>query len=483
MKAGEVISQQISRSIVGVPLWLWVVYIIMSVAAILFYISFWPDAPLIVPDSPGYMEVAKDLTDWRLDHSHLRPPGYPVLLVLTGSAHQPTRALFIVSLMLHILSVGLLLAVLVRIRGIGKVGVLIFMTLLLLPPFVDPAAYVMTENLSKFVIVLGTVGLLQWFATHRFMWLILALIGFAYAGITHPIYLFVLPAIALALLPIQYLFPWVHLTWRRIVLTSSVMLSVWLLLYGGFSLKMRGSLGALSSFHPKDILLFLGSAFSSKTLKVLERLPDEYALVRKVLIEERNYDLVHGESHTAASYMNRAQRRVSEITGLQGGDLQKFIGKLNWILIRKAPLHFIHEVLMTMTNFWVPAAGRMASRGSEVLKVLWSLLYSGIFVMLWLQIFVLVGATVLIKRGRFVALQGIPALKEIKIRTLGYVVGWSIIGYVWFISCVLGMGDVRYRQPVETLMVFVCFLGFVMMREVTSHFEAGIRQRGEFGRS
>lgn len=228
-------------------------------------------------------------------------------------------------------------------------------------------------------------------------------------------------------------------------------------------------LGTMSSGTLKvSLVTSLGASFSSKTLKVLERLPDEYALVREILIEERNYDLVYGESHTAASYMNRAIKRVSEVTGLKGKELWEYIAKLNWILIRKAPLHFLQEVLATMTMFWIPSAGEMASKGRGILKLLWSSIYSGIFIMLWWQIFVLGGATLLLKRGRFIALRRIPSFMEIKFRTLGYVISWCIIVYVWFISCVIGMGTTRYRQPVETLMVLACFLGFVMMLEMTS---------------
>ncbi len=467
MLIGGVFSRRISKNVAGLPLWLWAIYFVVSVGAIFFYTSFWPEAPVIHPDSRGYMEVAQDLLDFRLDKEHLRPIGYPLLLMLTHSAYNPTRFLFIVQLMLYILSVGLLLTVVGKIRSLSKVTILAFMMLLFLPPFVAPASYVLTEHLSGFTLVLGTVGLLQWLETRRWFWLLLSLFGFIYAMLTHSIYAFLPPIVAVVLLAIRYAFPWVHLRWRETVLSSIALIGAWFLVsripLSDYLLGTMSS-GALKT----SLVTSLGASFSSKTLKVLERLPDEYAVVREILIEERNYDLIHGESHTAASYMNRAAKKVSEVTGLKGKELWEYIAKLNWILIRKAPLHFLQEVLATMTMFWIPAAAETALKGRAVLKALWSSIYLVVFIILWLQILVLGGATVLLKRGRFIALRRIPSFTEVKLRTLGYVISWSIISYVWFVSCVIGMGTVRYRQPVETLMVFACFLGFVMMREMTS---------------
>ena len=59
-----------------------------------FYISAWSDAPFLVTDSPGYMRFATDLQDFSLDRLPTRPPGYPLLLLLTSAYEQPTRLLF-----------------------------------------------------------------------------------------------------------------------------------------------------------------------------------------------------------------------------------------------------------------------------------------------------------------------------------------------------------------------------------------------------
>jgi hypothetical protein len=48
------------------------------------------------------------LSDFWIDELHLRTPGYPLLLLLTGSSQAPTRTLFFTSLLLHFASVWLL---------------------------------------------------------------------------------------------------------------------------------------------------------------------------------------------------------------------------------------------------------------------------------------------------------------------------------------------------------------------------------------
>src|SRR5689334_16640607 len=96
------------RSIFGLPLPSAIFYLVLFVAAFVFYSSLWSRAPILAPDSYGYMEVAEDLSNLHLDHLHARPPGYPVFLVLTGSGERLSRALFHSSLALHFIAIWLL---------------------------------------------------------------------------------------------------------------------------------------------------------------------------------------------------------------------------------------------------------------------------------------------------------------------------------------------------------------------------------------
>ena len=77
--------------------------------------------------------------DGRLDHLHFRAPGFPLLLVLTGSAFEPTRALFIATLLLYLLG-SKLVPLLVREMQHGAALQLPVALLLVLPPYLDHSA-------------------------------------------------------------------------------------------------------------------------------------------------------------------------------------------------------------------------------------------------------------------------------------------------------------------------------------------------------
>src|ERR1022692_959714 len=61
----------------------------------------WPQAPLVSGDSGSYMQLGAELKAGHLPRPSQRTPGYPLLLVLTGSERHPSRILFHVSLALH----------------------------------------------------------------------------------------------------------------------------------------------------------------------------------------------------------------------------------------------------------------------------------------------------------------------------------------------------------------------------------------------
>src|SRR6186713_2452417 len=96
------------RTIGGLPARVAMLYMLLGLVSLAAYGLLWPGAPVMDGDSSQYIEVARDLRDFRIDDVHDRAPGYPVLLVLTGSSDAPTRMLFYASLLLHFGSVWLL---------------------------------------------------------------------------------------------------------------------------------------------------------------------------------------------------------------------------------------------------------------------------------------------------------------------------------------------------------------------------------------
>ena len=80
-------------TVAGLPLSTAIVYVLLFAVALWFYTTSWVTAPIVVSDSPTYLSTAQRLLNLQI--SELRTPGYPLLLVLTGSAQSPNRTLFL----------------------------------------------------------------------------------------------------------------------------------------------------------------------------------------------------------------------------------------------------------------------------------------------------------------------------------------------------------------------------------------------------
>src|SRR5262245_41987169 len=139
-------------AIAGLPFRLAVIYAAFFAVAFSWYSLVWVNAPVTEIDSAGYLRAARDLSDFRVDQLQERPPGYPLLLALTGSSQTPGRALFFVSLWLHFAAIWALGSILHR-AGLKERWLNLFSLILLLPPFVEPAAYVLSENLTEAMLV------------------------------------------------------------------------------------------------------------------------------------------------------------------------------------------------------------------------------------------------------------------------------------------------------------------------------------------
>src|SRR6266581_4473039 len=119
------------RTIAGLPIPTAILYVLLFAIAFWVYTTLWRQAPVMTSDSGGYLAVASDLMDFRIDYLHNRTPGYPLLLLMTASSEVPQRVLFFVSLLLHFTSIWILASVLYS-TGLQEAMVSLFGLLLLL---------------------------------------------------------------------------------------------------------------------------------------------------------------------------------------------------------------------------------------------------------------------------------------------------------------------------------------------------------------
>jgi hypothetical protein len=95
-------------TIAGLPSSVAIMYALLFLLALWCYTTWWKQAPMMQSDSWSYIIAAADIADPAVNYLQTRPPGYPLLLLLTGSNPSPSRALLLTSLLLHGVAVWLL---------------------------------------------------------------------------------------------------------------------------------------------------------------------------------------------------------------------------------------------------------------------------------------------------------------------------------------------------------------------------------------
>ena len=174
------------QMIASLPLSTAIFYASLCAVSFWFYTALWSSAPITMNDSPGFFRTAQDFPIFTSIGSNDRPPGYPLLLLLTGANRSP-RTLFFVSLLLHFVSIWLLGIVLYR-AGLTQSKLNLFSLILLLPPFVEPAAYILSENLTEAMLVAAFVSFIFWHLNKRIIWILISSASIGYAALTRPTY-------------------------------------------------------------------------------------------------------------------------------------------------------------------------------------------------------------------------------------------------------------------------------------------------------
>jgi len=202
----------------------WFAWLILALAVVAYFLL-WRQAPYVTNDWGGYARVAKDIAQHLLPTEiHFRTPGYPMLLVLTGSTDVPSRALFLLQLLLHVTAVFLVVDLL-RKLGFSRWVQRGCLLLMVLPPFIEPAAYALTESACAFLLSV-TIWLIA-----RKEWGYWSAVGSGFAAglaaLTRPGYQLLGLALALVMLAIGQ--------WRRAIVLALVFLATVgsLILYNG----------------------------------------------------------------------------------------------------------------------------------------------------------------------------------------------------------------------------------------------------------
>lgn len=423
------------------------------VLAFVLYAWWWSEAPLTTFDTPSYQRVAADIKQLELTRLHQRTPGYPLLLALTNSERTLSSGLFYVTLAAQLASL-LILVVLLRTLGLSLLLCRIVLITGLLPPFVAPAVWATTESISTFCVVLAIVSFVLWLTNGRSLaWIVFSLSCVA-AAFIRPTYQLLAPVFAV-LLAMLFWLDWISCRsfarmWKH--MAATVALSF-------------GSLGAWAyvnyvHFGQFDTSTMSANAASSKVATVLEYLPDKYSPLREILIKHRDRLITEPfRQHTGQDYIYRALPEV--VSMYKGDELQALnaIKEASVYLIKTKPISYLHDSVKLFGSFWMPndydveplthGSGRTAS----------ALLQTGINLLFFIQAAVIVGVGLMVLSLRAAKRRILLSSQSTKSFICLYATGLAVTCYTMLISCFAGIGENRYRIPVDLIVIAMTAVG------------------------
>lgn len=257
------------------------------------YSYLWQDVPKASGDTSGYVLTALDLADGSIDQLNERVPGLPLLLYLTNSHVNPNRSFWFVQLMLYFSAIWLQCVLLFYFQFQSRV-VYLFVGKMLLPPNVEYAGYLLTENLAQFLLVVSVFGLVKWFQSQNSLYVCMSALTLSLLALTRPTYQ-ALPIVLVSFLAFLWIYFKPSPVLKRAKSAMAVVLIGFVLIVGGYCYLNYSKFGYFG------ITTLLGYNLSTKTVSNLEKLPEEYKELREFLIEARDKELVvRGSSHSAS---------------------------------------------------------------------------------------------------------------------------------------------------------------------------------------
>jgi hypothetical protein len=163
-------------------------------------------------------------------------------------------------------------------------------------------------------------------------------------------------------------------------------------------------------------------------------------------------------------YTARALPELLKVTGLTYLQLSKQMLELNLLLIRSAPLTYVHEVVSSFSTYWLPASGILANLNSRYVQLIWSTLHFAVIGVFVFYMTLLTGAGIYLQKLGKTAVWdqndvNRESVNRLHLQSLLYIVAGAIIFYTAVISCFLEVGDPRYRVPTDGLILAMTILG------------------------
>jgi len=289
----------------------------------------------IFPDSGGYIELAKLLSESNLSGYHgQRSPGYPMLLVLANNQ------LFI-AIVIQLL-IGILTSVLVhknfKLLNFSARTALLYT--LFLNSFLHVIFYeisILTESLTLFFIMLICNLLLKRQNKNTYKkWLILSLL-FAYLVLIKPFYIF-LPFLVYGFSVFK------NFDFRKIFGKDILILLFPLVAFTGWSYVNKVNTGY---FVPTT---FYGYNLAQNCVWFAEKSPEDYRMISDIYVRNREESVRDHKNVSMAIW--ESYDELKEKTGLSFADLSAELNNFSRATIKANPTDYLKQVFTSWLDFW-----------------------------------------------------------------------------------------------------------------------------------
>ncbi len=423
------------------------------------YLTVWKNAPYLTDDSPGYMRVAQDLQDGSLDHLHDRTIGYPLILLITQSSTHPAKSLFVFQLLLHFAAVSMIVAALSQ-HGVSRKIIFGFTLAAVLPPFLSYTAYVLTESVLSFCLILAFFGLRQWLFCRSKFGLTASITATIFCGMIRPS-LFAVGIACAALLAIwQKTDTSERISQERIRMAQRSLIVLPVLVCAAMIAFNR------QRFHYTGLTPMMWKYLSTKTVRLTERIPNDVA-VKQYLVATRDKALVKPNSyHNGQAYMHDLDRdTLAALTRIDDeGELAQYMTRIQIRLIAASPLTYLLEAGSSMVTYWFPAKFAPQS-DSRVAFWLWVIVDFGIIGLFFLVMALFLSSLVLLRHWKL----SLGDAKENEAIRQGVLSCLLVLGIIWYnaiVSNLFSVGETRYRYPTDILILFFIVLSCQTLRKI-----------------
>lgn len=310
--------------------------IIIRILVVFFYDGF-----TIVNDSQGYIDLAKQLTDFNVDGETGRTLGFPLLIAL---ANNNLPLVIHIQLVLGVLSTYLIFDITKIITTNKNLALLVGVITTSFMHFVFFEMAIMTETLSLFTL-LGTFWLIAKYdildVNSNFIKLLILSTICAFLYLVRPMFIYI--PILLALFFVVRNF---KQDYKKALSKSLIIVLIPIIAFYSWC-----------SFNEKNIGVFgstwlMGINLSQNATSFFEKAPDEEALIRDIFVKHRNIVKTTEPNYMYPMSVWAAYDELIEKTQLSPPELSTKIGEISINLFKKHPDLYLKQVFISWKDFW-----------------------------------------------------------------------------------------------------------------------------------